>query len=268
MMLKIFTLAVLMFNISLFASVMYNGITGGAVIELEDPTIFIQEGDEFSSSSGNVVDIGETAAGAEEVVEEEFGTQEIMIEQPTVIYDDGETKEYQTEDLEVSNLTCIVTERTNCAGTIILGMYNLTNAHAEYANISNYTYGVCCNSTVNVTINTTDTGNNQSAEILHISNITNAHVELANESNYSNSIYISVSEGNVSCIYADSCPTDYTCLATVSSGWSNGTTNMHIADCVTRPYNTSICCSLTRASSRTGKNCSMACDSGNFKIKF
>jgi len=138
-------------------------------------------------------------------------------------------------------LVCIVNETCPVNYTDVLRISNLTNAHAELFNETNYDYKVCCKDNNGVaSIGTNSTG----TQFLKLSNSTNAHVELPSESNYNYPAYISASPGGVSCSYPtdpENCTGNQTCLASIS-----GTTNAHIADCTTDPYSTKICCELVQ----------------------
>ncbi len=142
---------------------------------------------------------------------------------------------------ETAVLSCEVT--TNCSYYDILHLSNYTNAHAELPNYSNYGYKLCCHDTgpYNVTLGYEAEG----TAFLHLANYTNSHVEQVNESNYSYVAYISSPNATISCAYKQSCEGYDTCLVSISTNCSGGYTNLHIADCVTDPYATKVCCNLT-----------------------
>jgi hypothetical protein len=127
-----------------------------------------------------------------------------------------------------SLLNCTISNDT-CINTDIYHMSNLTDAHAELYNESDYAYVVCCNESSSALIRA-------GATILHISSSTDAHAELSNESDYPNQISLGSNNGTITCAYGTSaCPE--ACLGTISSN-----TDAHVGDCVTDPYPTYICC--------------------------
>jgi parallel beta-helix repeat protein len=135
-------------------------------------------------------------------------------------------------------LVCGINQTSCDAGyTDVLHLSALENAHAELPNETSYNYKVCCkdaNGTVSI-------GNSTGAAFLKLSSSTNAHVEESSQANYNYLAYISASSGGVSCSYSTSCTPTQACLATIS-----GATNAHIADCITNPYATQLCCELTQ----------------------
>jgi hypothetical protein len=143
-----------------------------------------------------------------------------------------------------AELVCSVV--TSCAYTDVLHLSANTNAHAELANGTGYSYKICCYDTIEeVSIGTSCSG--RYSKFLKLSNTTNAHVEKGTQSNYPYDVCISTSMGNVTCEYASSCYGYDTCLASISSTESGGDTNLHISDCYTNPYVTKICCSTSGA---------------------
>lgn len=142
-----------------------------------------------------------------------------------------------------ADMSCEVT--TTCSYTDIFHISNLTNAHAELNNNSNYNQIVCCRDTNSIAaLGTGNTGNYTT--LLHLSTETDAHVELNNASNYPIFLYLNTSSGNISCAYAANCNAYNTCIASVSTEFT-GDSDLHVADCTTDPYATKICCNLTTA---------------------
>jgi parallel beta-helix repeat protein len=144
----------------------------------------------------------------------------------------------------VGNLSCTVRYGTSgvCLSgeTGMLHMSNSTNAHTELPNQSIYNYTVCCNDTAGANTVSNSTGYN----FLRLSNETNAHAEQSNYANYLSLAYIGGSVNGMSCNYrpvsGDCSATNETCLLTLSN-----TTNAHVGDCTTNPYNLTVCCAFT-----------------------
>jgi len=137
-------------------------------------------------------------------------------------------------------LNCTIVNST-CSYTDVFHISNLTNAHAEQANESDYDYVVCCRTTEGVNLST-----NCDTPILNLSSSTNAHVELPTQSNYPFSVCLNATNGTISCDYITGTCTQ-ACLGTVSTTISGGNTNLHIADCTTDSYATKLCCNYTQA---------------------
>lgn len=137
-------------------------------------------------------------------------------------------------------LSCSVTN--NCLGTPIFKISALTNAHAENWSMGNYQYSVCCQGDGITLGHSCDTG----VQVIRLSADTNAEAEKIQYTppTYQKTVCISA-PANVplACITTtQTCASiGYdTCLATIS-----GDTNAHVADCVTDPYQTKICCRTT-----------------------
>ncbi len=134
-------------------------------------------------------------------------------------------------------LNCSVTNET-CNYANVFHMSNLSNAHAEQSNESDYNWSVCCYDDEGVA--TLGTGCTEySYTILHLSNSTNAHVEQSNESDYVYNVCLNTTHDDISCVYASSCSGYDTCVASISNH-----KDAHIGDCVTDPYSILICCNL------------------------
>ena len=138
-------------------------------------------------------------------------------------------------------LSCEVTDA--CVYNDILHMANITDSHAELANGSDYGYSLCCRDLGpnNVTIGTASSGE----EYLHLSNVTDAHVEKATENYYNYKAFISSDNASITCSYKNTCENYDTCLVSISTNITGNDTNLHIADCVTDPYATLVCCNMT-----------------------
>lgn len=140
------------------------------------------------------------------------------------------------------NLDCSFVDGA-CPGgyTKVLGATNMTNAHMELANESNYPVSVCCGDTSgNNTIGTNSTG----TVFMRLFNTTNAHAEVPSLSAYNFSAYLSASNNSIACRVNEtgegSCLSSETCVYTVAN-----LTNGHISDCVSSGrYNITVCCSV------------------------
>jgi hypothetical protein len=137
-----------------------------------------------------------------------------------------------------ATLTCSVTTTCNSPNVVIFRMSDLTNAHAELANQTNYSQLVCCGEVTGLDNNCTGTY----ATVVKLSNPTNAHTEQNSQSNYAYNACISVPEGGaVSVGYqSDNCTGFDTTVASMS-----GITNAHIGD--SNAYTNKICASATAA---------------------
>ena len=150
-----------------------------------------------------------------------------------------------------ANLTCSFS--TSCADTAVLYLNNDTggysNAHAQLPTDVSYSNILCCGS-LNTTLSSdacTDATTEQT--FLRLYETTNTHVQVNNYSdigiNYTNYACIIPTRGSITCAYAlNSCPEDYTCLASIASDNAtfNNLTNAHVGPC--EEYVTQICCSL------------------------
>ena len=107
-------------------------------------------------------------------------------------------------------------------------------------NGTDYANKVCCANTDGNAMGTGCTGSY--ATILHLSDPTNAHVELNNASSYSYNVCINTT--SLGCSYRNTCYANETCLASVSTDVTGNDSNNHVADCLTSPYATKICCGI------------------------
>jgi hypothetical protein len=138
----------------------------------------------------------------------------------------------------VLGVSCVVNESCSPDYSDIFHMSNLTNAHSEFANQSDYSYKVCCKENLGNSLDNNCSGSNKFT-ILHLSNYTNAHAEISTETDYLYDVCLNSNYtlSNLTCSYLSSCDNNGTCVASIS-----GTTNAHVADCTTDPYSTKICC--------------------------
>lgn len=138
-----------------------------------------------------------------------------------------------TIPLVTATINCTIKNET-CIDIDVYHMSNLTNAHAEQNNESDYDYIVCCNASG------TTLGTGCGTGVINLSSSTNAHAEMTNESNYPYSVCLNASNGTISCYYSsDPCPQG--CLGTISDN-----TNAHVGNC--SYYSTYICCDHTTPS--------------------
>lgn len=128
-------------------------------------------------------------------------------------------------------LQCSVTE--SCTDTVVYRMSDTANAHASLANETDYTYAVCCKEVGGDVLSLTGT------PFMHLSSNHNAHAESINETDYEVNISISATSGTINCSNSSSACAQG-CLGTISAA-----TNAHVADCITDPYSTYICCDYT-----------------------
>lgn len=160
-------------------------------------------------------------------------------------YDGGDTGCYSSLDPTesggicpgggpVTALDCFVS--VACSDTVVFKMSALSDAHAEIPSQSNYDKKVCCRSSTDAISNSCP----GDAIPLRLSANSDAHVEKNTESNFNVNVCLSAVAGTVSCSYKANCDATETCLATISAD-----RDAHVADCVTQPYATKICCSLT-----------------------
>ncbi len=141
-----------------------------------------------------------------------------------------------------ASLNCTI-QNSTCDGIIVYHMSNLTNAHAEQENESNYDYNVCCKETEGLTVFFGICGES----IINLSSSTDAHVEQSNETDYPFSVCLKSLTGTLTCNYQTSA-CEEACLGTISTNITGSHTNLHIADCVTDPYETYICCNYSTSS--------------------
>lgn len=151
-------------------------------------------------------------------------------------------------NLVSGDLYCYLSE--NCEYTPLLRLSRPFNAHGQMLSVidGKYNYTVCCQEDSTYPLNlTTDDCTQQ--ELLHLSDTTNAHGELGNitiTDYVDNKICLGINEGKLECIYSDSgCSGYQACILSMSTHLSGRMTDLHLADCLTDPYATSICCSIS-----------------------
>lgn len=134
------------------------------------------------------------------------------------------------------------TYETSCSDTAVLYVSNTTNAHAQLPSVATYPYVICCrDNDLDSTVGTAASG----TALFGLEQTTNSHVEKPNSTHYSNIVYISAVNltFDTVCYFVDTngdcSSTANTCVATYSNY-----TNAHISDCVTAPYERTLCCSL------------------------
>jgi LPXTG-motif cell wall-anchored protein len=132
-------------------------------------------------------------------------------------------------------------------------MSALANAHAGTAAGSGYPDVVCCSGPAGLSascggpdatvLTLSPTVLWPSATVLKLSATDNAHVAEASDMTYTTQACLSATGTTITCQYASSCTSGYTCLASIS-----GSTNAHVADCDgTNDYGTKVCCSAGAA---------------------
>jgi len=137
------------------------------------------------------------------------------------------------------NLSCTTVASASCPGgtTKVLGVSNVSNAHAEIPSFSNYSVSVCCNDSSGA--NTI--GNRGGTVFAHLANFSNAHAEIATQSNYGVNVSLNASNAQVSCTVnetgAGSCAPGFGCVVTLSSD-----SNAHVSNCTGSAYNVTVCC--------------------------
>jgi len=160
----------------------------------------------------------------------------------TVIVDNTENFTWIVNASSTQMLGCIISNNSCDAGySDIFHMSDISNAHAELANQSDYSYKVCCKEVSGNALDNNCSGTNNKT-ILHLSDVTNAHAEIATQSDYSYNVCLNNAVGfySISCNYLSDCLGYDTCVASIS-----GDTNAHVGDCFTDPYSTKVCCSET-----------------------
>lgn len=131
-----------------------------------------------------------------------------------------------------AELSCSVTARASCTGTIMAGVYDSDNAHAESS--TEYSNVICCTEQYGTAIGTSCSGSLwKNVTLFKLSAATNAHAEQNTQSNYGTNVCASTT-ANLSMTYASSCAAYDTCVASISD-----VTNAHVGDCNT--YTTKIC---------------------------
>jgi hypothetical protein len=162
----------------------------------------------------------------------------------------GNFNSTETRNVEIkkAGLNCIVVEG-GCINnyenwTDVLHISNMTNAHAELPNGTNYNLSICCRDNDGVYAITNKSG----TTFIVLSHVTDAHVELPGEGNYPFNALMGAVGAEIKCDYRETsgaCIGNETCVATVGKNVYGGTTNMHMASCSDNPYNMSICCQIT-----------------------
>lgn len=209
----------------------YNGTTFGADLEF------------LELACGNTT-LDPTYNGTS-VIYSDYACDEVGTETSRVITEGTHTLEFSFGDsidyahnIAGVNLSCTV--RTACEPneTDVLHMSDTTDAHAELANGTDYSYKVCCRDTTGKnSISTESSG----YDFLYLHNVTDSHSERRSLGHYANAAYIKANASNITCSYSSvsgACIAG-TCLLTMSDS-----TDAHIADCITDPYDTTLCCSL------------------------
>ncbi len=145
---------------------------------------------------------------------------------------------FLTSVIGVSAGTLSCTVSPSCTGTTVLKISDLTNAHAELPNQSNYTNLICCSGVTG--LGTSCTG--KFVTVLKLSDTTNAHVEQNDQVSYVMPACLSVAGGSIALVYqANNCTGYDTTLGSIS-----GTTNAHIGDATAYP--TKICATASVSS--------------------
>ena len=137
---------------------------------------------------------------------------------------------------------CEVTTSCQAGWIEMFHISNLTNAHAELANNSEYAYKVCCVSNQSGVNWINNTCEQKYWIMLHLSNETNAHVELNNYSQYSINLCLNVNSTAyvINWSYRDNCSGFGECIVSVSND-----TNAHVADCgLETSYPTKLCADI------------------------
>lgn len=132
-----------------------------------------------------------------------------------------------------SSLACTVRDTACDEGEVeVFRMSALANAHAAAAGSPTYDKVVCCTGVTNLGTDCSGTYDT----VLRLSADDNAHVQATGS--YPTEVCLSADTPVVNCMFDDSCPTGYACLATAS-----GSDNAHVADCDgTDDYPTKVCC--------------------------
>ncbi len=142
----------------------------------------------------------------------------------------------------VSQLECYLdTAGSDCDSgyTEVMHISSVFNAHAEFANQSDYGNYVCCKEVYGETLGT-NCSHSKAEPILNLESLTNSHVEKVSQSNYAHELCLSPTDNyNISCSYDTSCTGDETCVASIS----DGDTNLQVGNCTgSQAYDTKICC--------------------------
>lgn len=143
----------------------------------------------------------------------------------------------------LSELNCSVVFGGCSPGYVdVMHMSDLTDAHAELPNGTEYDYAVCCNDAKGAVNFTNSSGVN----IVDLSSETNAHAEIPGTTDYEHDVYIGSldSQYSVICSYETGGCSSGECLMTLSTSLSDGNTDLHVADCITDPYDTHVCCEM------------------------
>jgi hypothetical protein len=131
----------------------------------------------------------------------------------------------------------------SCSDVAIFRMANLSNAHSEKNDQTNYQNIICCHDTEGGNLSTSCGGSNY-YKIFGLSNGSNAHADLLNTPGFDNPVCINSDRGYLDCAYQDNCSAYDTCVASISSAELGRSTSLHLASCESDPYDTKICCSV------------------------
>ncbi|MBI4019080.1 MAG: hypothetical protein HY364_02405 [Candidatus Aenigmarchaeota archaeon] len=131
-----------------------------------------------------------------------------------------------------AELSCTVVNTGSCSGTVVAGISDTSNAHADSS--GSYPKVLCCTEQYSGTLGTSCAiDHERNVTLFKLSASTNAHAELNNQTNYNTNVCLSYT-GNISMGYASSCDAYDTCVASIS-----GNTNGHVGNC--DAYATKIC---------------------------
>lgn len=145
--------------------------------------------------------------------------------------------------LSYAALECTV-RQTSCEGgeVKILGLSDVTNAHAELASQTDYDYHVCCKDTDDASTISSACGES----VLGLSTPTDAHVEQTGATDYASLACLSATDARIECTYSETdCPPSQTCVVAMEAAIpSEPTTNMHVMACDEAGFTKKLCCNL------------------------
>ena len=143
-------------------------------------------------------------------------------------------------------LNCFVSVACNNPYVTVFKMSSLSDAHAEVPSQTNFDYKVCCRSSLATETLSSDCNNPNPPNFiaLHLSAITDANVEQNNQNNYNVNVCLSTTSTaqppkTILCTYRSNCLSGETCMASISD-----ITDAHVADCITQPFATKVCCKI------------------------